>query len=145
MTLGRFREAPRAGHLEALKHFIGYLRRRPDGCIRFRTNVPNYEHFGEPVKYNWMESVCGNPTELVDENAPALFVRISSFTDANLMHDTATGRSASDILKMLNSTPIDWFNKRQGQVETATYGSDFMVARQAVGRIVDLRHQVRLD
>ena len=59
------------------------------------------------------------------------------------MHDVVTGRSASGILDCLNQTPIDWFGKRQNQVETATYGSEFMVARQAVERIIDLRYTLR--
>ena len=59
------------------------------------------------------------------------------------MHDVVTGRSASGIQEFLNATPIDWFAKRQNQVETATYGSEFMVARQAVERIQDLRYTLR--
>ena len=55
-------------------------------------------------------------------------VCLSSFFDANLMHDVVTGRSASGILEFINQRPIDWFSKQQGQVETATYGSEFMVA-----------------
>jgi hypothetical protein len=34
-------------------------------------------------------------------------------------------------------------SKRQNQVETATYGSEFMVARQATERIIDLRYTLR--
>ena len=70
-------------------------------------------------------------------------VRLSSFFDANLMHDVVTGRSASGILEFINQTPIDWFSKRQSQVETATYGSEFMVARQATERMIDLRYTLR--
>ena len=43
----------------------------------------------------------------------------------------------------MNQTPIDWFCKRQSQVETATHGSEFMVARQATERIIDLRYTLR--
>ena len=49
-----------------------------------------------------------------------------------------TGRSASGVLEYINQTPIDWFSKQQGQVETATYGSEFMVAQQATKRMIDL-------
>ena len=93
-----------------------------------------------------METVYGTPNEEIDPNAPTPKgkpVRLSSFADANLMHDTVTGRSASGILEFINQTPIDWFSKRQGQVETATYGSEFMVARQATERMIDLRYTLR--
>jgi hypothetical protein len=57
MSLGQFRAAPREGHLERLKHLIGYIKKRPHAAIRFRTDVPMHEEvFGyEPVKYDWME------------------------------------------------------------------------------------------
>ncbi len=59
------------------------------------------------------------------------------------MHDLITGRSCTGVLHLLNQTPIDWFSKRQDQVETATYGSEFMAARQAVEQIIDLRYTLR--
>jgi hypothetical protein len=60
------------------------------------------------------------------------------------MHDVVTGRSCTGVLHFLNQTPIDWFSKRQKQVETATYGSEFMSARQATEQIVDLRYTLRM-
>ena len=59
------------------------------------------------------------------------------------MHDFVTGRAASGILHLLNQTPIDWFSKRQATVETATYGSELVCARQAVDQIIDLRITLR--
>ena len=148
MSLGRFRAAPRQGHLERLKRVCGHLRKHPHGALRFRTGIPNHEATcGEtPVRFDWMETVHGNPQEPIDPRAPppkGKVVRTTSFCDANLMHDIVMGRSASGILDFLNQTPIDWFCKRQKQVETATYGSEFMVARQATERIIDLRCTLR--
>ena len=62
----------------------------------------------------------------------------ASFFDENLMHDVATGRSASGILEFINQMPIDCFSKQQGQVKSATYGSKFMVAQQATECMIDL-------
>ena len=148
MSLGRFRAAPRLGHLERLKRLVGYMRKRPHGAIRFRTEIPNHEEtFGaDPIRYDWMESVYGCNPEEVDPRAPepkGKLVRTTTFVDANLMHDAVTGRSASGVLEFFNQTPIDWFAKRQNQVETATYGSEFMVARQGTERIQDLRYTLR--
>jgi hypothetical protein len=148
MTLSRYRASPREGHLEAVKRLIGYCRKRPHCAIRFRTEIPKYEDvFGvDPIRYDWMETVYGSPPEEIDPKAPTpkgKAVRTSSFCDANLMHDMVTGRSASGILEFMNQTPVDWFCKRQSQVETATYGSEFMVARQATERLIDLRYTLR--
>eukprot|EP00977_Amphora_coffeiformis_P011219 scaffold2692_cov115-Amphora_coffeaeformis.AAC.2 len=121
MSLGRFRAKPRQGHLERLCRLIGYMKKRRGGAIRFRTGIPDWENaFPEPIKYDWMETVYGTPPEEVDSKAP-----------------TPKGRM------FLNQTPIDWFSKRQNQVETATYGSEFMAARQATEQIIDLRYTLR--
>ena len=68
---------------------------------------------------------------------------MTTYVDANLLHCRATGRSASGILHLINQTPIDWFSKKQGMVEAATYGSEFMAARLAVQQILDLRITLR--
>ena len=39
--------------------------------------------------------------------------------------------------------PIEYFSKKQGTVETATYGSEFVIARTAVEQIMDLRMTLR--
>ena len=94
-----------------------------------------------------METVYGNPTEEIPDDMPTpkgRCVRMSSYCDANLLHDLTTGRSASGILHFLNKTPIDAFSKRQNQVESATYGSEFMAARQAVEQIIDLWYTLRM-
>ena len=67
----------------------------------------------------------------------------TSYKDANLYHDYATGRSVSGVLHFINSTPVDWFTKKQSTVETATYGSEFVAARIAVDQIIDLRLTLR--
>ena len=40
-ALGSFRVAPRTGHMDRVKRVYGYLRKHPDGAIRFRTLIPN--------------------------------------------------------------------------------------------------------
>ena len=60
------------------------------------------------------------------------------------MHDVVTGRSCTGVLHLLNQTPSSWFSCCQGQVETATYDSEFMAARQAVEQIIDIRYTLRM-
>lgn len=70
-------------------------------------------------------------------------VTLTHFVDANLFHDQLTGRSVTGILHLLNQTPMDWFTKKQATVETATYGSEFVAARNCVEQIIDLRNTLR--
>ena len=137
------------GHLDRAKRIVGYLKKYPHGCIRFRTGIPNHEQvYGEqPPAYDWMHSIYGTPKETLPFDAPepkGKPVRTTTFVDANLMHDCTTGRSATGIFHFVNQTPIDCFSKRQAQVETATYGSEFVAARIATEQIIDLRCTLRL-
>jgi len=71
-------------------------------------------------------------------------VRTTTHKDANLMHNLVNGRSCTGILHFLNQTPIDWFSKRQGQVETSACGSESVAARIAAEQIMDLRYTLRM-
>ena len=149
MSLNRFRQSPRIGHVERLTRIIGYIRQFPHAAIRFRTGIPDHETlFGDtPITHEWMHTIYGHVTEDISPDMPTpkgCPVRLTTFVDANLMHDLVTGRSCSRILHLLNQTPIDWFTKRQKQVETATYGSEFMAARQAIEQIMDLHYTLRM-
>jgi hypothetical protein len=41
MTLGRFRAAPRIGHMMRVQRICGYLRKKPDAAIRFQIGIPD--------------------------------------------------------------------------------------------------------
>jgi len=146
MTMGRFRAAPRVGHLDRLKRICGYLRKNPEGAIRFRTGIPDHSGVGVQT-YDWSYSVYGNPTEEVPADMPTPRgkpVLLTSFVDANLVHDLTTDRSASGILHLVNQTPMEWYSKRQSTVETSTYGSEFVAARIATEQVIDLRYHLRM-
>jgi hypothetical protein len=146
MTMVRFRVAPRIGHLQRLQCICGFLRKYPEGAIRFRTGIPDYSHL-KYVTYDWTHSVYGNSSEELRSNMPVPLgkaVRTTTFEDANLVHDLTTGRSVTGILHLINQTPIAWFSKCQGSVETAIYGSEFVAARIATEQIMDLRYTLRM-
>ena len=149
MFLSRFRHCPRQGHVDRLKRVCGNICKFPQGTIRFRVGILDHESiFGAQLtKYEWMETVYGTPVKDTPSNALMAKgnpVRTTMYADANLLHDLAMGRSAPGMLHFLNQTPIDSFSKRQNQVESATYSSEFMAAWQAVEQIIDLRYTLRM-
>jgi hypothetical protein len=146
-TMGSFRAAPRQGHLDRLKRIFGYIKKFPDGAIRFRTGTPDHESYTPPIDHQWAQAQYGKGREELPPDMPTPKgkpMRTTTYADANLMHDLVTGRSMSGILHFINQTPIQWFAKKQNTVETATYGSEFMVARQATEQIMDLRYTLRM-
>ena len=145
MCMSRFRAAPRVGQLEHLHRLYGYLRYAPDAAIRSHTGIPDNESlYPEPAaEYDWSRSVYGNAPEEFPADAPVpkgKCVRHSTFVDANLMHCSVTGKACTGIIHMINGTPVDWYAKRQGTIEMATYLSEMVAARTATEQIMDTRY-----
>ena len=89
-----------------------------------------------------MNTVYGNCQEEIPDDVPTLLGKMvctTTYVDANLLHDLINLHSCTDILHILNQTPIDWFSKQQKLVQTATFGSEFVAAKQATEQIIDLR------
>ena len=145
MSLSRFRLAPKIGHLERMKRLYGYLVKTKHFAIRYRTKEPDYSHLPRQ-EYEWIRSVYGNIKEEISKDIPKPLgkrVITTTFLDANLLHDIVTGKSFTAVLHFVNTTPTDWFCKRQATAETATYGSEFVAANTATEQIMDLRNTLR--
>ncbi len=145
MTMSSFRSAPREGHLERLKTICGYLSKMRHGTIRIRTELPDYSEIPRE-EYEWEFSVYSGAKEMIPENAPEPLgkpVVTTTYVDANLYHCMLTGKSVTGVLHLFNKTPVDWFAKKQGTSETATYGSEFVAARTATEQVIDNRLSLR--
>ena len=144
MPMSRFHGMTRAEHLEKVKGMFSYLANFRDTSIIFdRDQYDHSKHVYEEHKWKY---VYEKVKEEVPEDCPEPRghpVVTTSYFDANLMHDIVTGRSVSGVLQLLNKTPIEWFIKRQNNVETAVYGSEFMVGRIAVEQIMEIRYMLR--
>jgi hypothetical protein len=80
---------------------------------------------------------------LIPQDAPdtlGKMVTLTHYVDANLMHDTISGRSVIGMLHIINENPLDWFSKKQATVETAMYGSEFVAALVYVDQIIYLQN-----
>ena len=71
-------------------------------------------------------------------------VRFTIWVDANHAHCMLTRRSVTGIILFLNNTPVKWVSKRQKTVESSTYGSELVAAKQAVELLLDYRHMLRM-
>jgi hypothetical protein len=76
-------------------HIAGFLRKYPDGAIRFQTNIPDYSAL-DHVEYDWEYSVYGDSQEELPSNMPTPCgkpVQTTTFKDANLLQlDSAPGQ-----------------------------------------------------
>ena len=113
--------------------------------IRVRTSQPDFSDLPDQ-DFDWASSVYGNVEETIPSDAPEPLgkpVLMTTYVDANLFHDMITGRSVTGILHLVNQTPFEWYSKKQGTVETATYGSEFVAARIATEQIMANRQMLR--
>jgi hypothetical protein len=109
-------------------------------CVR--TDEPDYSDL-LLMEHDWLRSAYGEVQELIPQDAPNLLgkmVTLTHYVDANLMHDTISGRSVTKILHMINKTPLDWYSKKQATVERATNRSEFVAANVYVEQIIDLQN-----
>ncbi len=145
MTMSAFRSAPRKGHLDRVKRICGYLSKMRHSAIRIRTEEPDYSDIPR-TEYDWEFSVYRGAREEIPKDAPQPLgkpVVITTYVDANLYHCMLTGKSVSGVLHLFNKTPVDWYAKKQGTSETATYGSEYVAARTATEQIIDNRLSLR--
>ena len=133
MSLSRFCQCPQKGHIEQLEHVCGYIKKFPQGALRIRMGIPDHESvFGEhPIKYNWMETVYGDPwkrslmTHQHQKETQYVHPPIVMLTYCMTW---LWGGLLRVSFIFFNQTPTDWFSKQQNQVKSATYGSEFMAA-----------------
>ena len=55
---------------------------------------------------------------------------IRGYVDADHAGEWLTRRSRTGYIVFLNKAPICWFSKKQGSLETSTFGSKFMAMKQ---------------
>jgi hypothetical protein len=90
--------------------------------------------------------VYGNVTEALPPDQPVprrKVLRTTTYQDATLYHDIVTCRAMSGINHFVNQATSMSFCKKKQTVEIATYRAEFMVARQAAQKIIDLRYTLR--
>ena len=145
MTMSRFAQAPRQGHLDRVKRIFAYVKHSKEYAIRVRTGKPDYSKISQ-VEYDWEHTVYGKGKEEIPPNSPEPLgkpVVLTHFVDGNLEHCKLTGRAVTGVIDMINQTPIGWYAKRQNTIETASYGSEVVSARIAADRALALRTTLR--
>ena len=107
MTMSRFRQQPRIGHLERLKKIIGYLANFSHGSLRFRPHEPDYSNLPHK-EYDWQRTVYAGAKEEILHDIPepkGKHVTTTTYVDANLHHDQVAGRAVTACFHLVNATP----------------------------------------
>jgi hypothetical protein len=145
-SLRRFCAAPREGHYKRVLRLWGYLKKYPDKAVAIDARDPIFNPT-EPIDFQPdFEDQYGYATEDIDPMFPeALYdeLTVSIFFDSDHAHDKKTGRSISGIIVFVGRTPIIWKSKRQGAIQTSTYGAEFCAMRLATEEAHSIRYMLR--
>jgi len=145
-SLSRFCAAPREGHYKRLLRLWGYLKKYPDKAVAIDARDPIFDP-KEPVEF---EPDFGDQYGYASEDMDPMFpepiydeLTVSIFFDSDHAHDKKTGRSISGIIVLVGRTPIIWKSKRQGAIQTSTYGAEFCAMRLATEEAHTIRYMLR--
>jgi hypothetical protein len=145
--MSSYRAAPRRGHLEALIHIFGWLKRHPRSKIVFDDSCPpdTVDQTASGTR-EW-----GDFYEKLEEELPpnALKPRGRSvkqivFVDADLAGCHLTRRSRTGILMYVNRSPVYWMSKRQEMVKPSAYASELNALKMATEKIETQRYKLRM-
>ena len=146
VTLARYANAPREGHMQASRRILGYLQKYHKAKLMIDPSKPNYDEFQEPGQEYWKEyypdAIEELPPDMPVPKGPSC--KMTIFVDADHARDQITRRSVTGIAVFINNTLIKTYSKRQTTVESSTYGSELVAARIATDMAVELRYTLRM-
>ena len=105
---------------------------------------PEHVQHAEVAKPDWSEFYRDTIVE-VPPDAPeprGKPVQITGFVDSDHTGDKVTQKSRSGILVHANKAPIIWLSKKQGSIETSSFGSEFTAMKLGVEIIEGLQYKL---
>ena len=148
-SLSRFSACPRDGHLKRLLRVFGYLKKYKNRRIVIDSRDPKLVGGKDALERDYTEifrSFYPDAEEEIDSKLPTPLIdelEITAFVDSDHAHDRITRRSITGVLILVGRTPVFFMSKRQGAIETSTYGAEFCAMRTAVEEVQAVRYMLR--
>ncbi len=148
-SLSRFTACPRQGHEDRALRVFGYLKKRPNRRIVVDSRDPICRGGEDALDLDFTKDLATNypdAFEEIDVNLQKALIdemEITVFVDSDHAHDKVSRRSISGILIFVGRTPVIYSSKRQGAIETSTYGAEFCAMKNAVEELIALRYMLR--
>lgn len=137
---------PREGHLYAVFRVFAYLKKKHNSRLVYDPTYPRI-NFGEFKANEDWQNFYGDVKEAIPTNAPQARGRaviLRCYVDSDHAGDKLTRRSRTGFIQMVNMSPITWYSKKQGSIEGATFGSEFVALKTAVEANRALRYKLRM-
>lgn len=136
---------PREGHLDAVLHIFGFLRRKYNSRMAFDPTVPFVDETAFK-ECNWKE-FYGDVSEAIPTNAPeprGTGVSIRMYVDSDHAGEKKTRRSRSGFFVFINGALIQWLSKKQATIETSVFGAEFVAMKIGMESVRGLRYKLRM-
>jgi hypothetical protein len=149
LSLSRFTTCPRQGHQDRALRVFGYLKKRPNRRVVVDSRDPIYRGGKDAMNLDFTQDLQNNYQDAfkeIDVNLPKAIVdemEITVFVDSDHAHDKVLRRSITGILIFVVRNPVIYSSKRQGAIETSTYGAEFCAMKNAIEELIALRYVLR--
>ena len=151
--LSQYLAQPRIGHIKQAINIFGYLERHSRTWLVLdptlfdvrwvpQSNEESPERRAELMKHLYPDADKPTPPGMPSPRGNS--VDINVFVDADHAGNKITRRSHTGIIIYINSAPIIWFSKRQNNVESATFGSEFIALKTALDLVEGLTYKLKM-
>ena len=137
---------PREGHLQQLYHIFAYLKAKHNTEMVFDPTEPSIDE-SLFIREDWKHTTYGSCIEQRPANMPqprGFGFKIRAYVDSDHAADNITRRSRTGFLIYLNSAPVYWTSKKQGSIETSSFGSEFIALKNCCEYLRGLRYKLRM-
>eukprot|EP00957_Ditylum_brightwellii_P003459 262139-Ditylum_brightwellii.AAC.1 len=149
-SLVRFVACPRKGHNIRALYVFGYLKKKPNCRIKIDSKDPGVVKNGAEghLAVNLSEKLkehYPDAKEVIDDKVPKQFLNeltITAYNDSDHAHNKMMERSITGLIIFVGKTPVMYQSKRQGAVETSTYGAKSMAMKTSVEEVMALRYML---
>ena len=141
--LAAYSACPRQGHLGAVVHLYAYLKGNPKSKMVF--DPTPIDHEDEP-EHDWSDfyqdyQEC-TPGDMPEPRGNP--VQMTCYEDSDHAGDVVSRRSRTGVLILLGMAPILWHSKKQGSIETSSFGSELTAMKTAVELVEGVRYKLRM-
>ena len=141
--LAAFTASPRQGHLAAVLHLYAYLKHNPRSKVVYDPTPMDHEPHAQ---CDWSDfyQVEGEikPSDMPEPRGNA--VQTTCFVDSDHAGDQVSRRSRTGVLIFVGMAPIIWYSRKQGSIESSSFGSELSAMKTAVEKVEGLRYKLRM-
>ena len=151
--LSQYMVEPRMGHVKQALNMFSYLKSHHRSWLvsnptKFSIEwTPTQNEESPEMRASVMASIYPDSRDNLPPGMPeprGKSVQLTTFVDADFASNRITRRSQTGVIIFANMAPLNWASKRQSNVESSTFGAEFMALKMAVEMLEGMRYKLRM-